>query len=327
MKVLYEFAITPEVFDVSVVGGNPTLGRVLVELLRGLCDNGMVANLNKDRWIRHVKDDRVQRLVPDLKDKVVACLNTLQDRHRLVRHPRRVVGDPATDTEWLDLALESHGRIPFHGIVLSQNLLATCGQNNPDFMELSGSLDATQWQNRRRSLPVTKAETNYRTVLAPLLRHAKALDLVDPYMSCRNSRFFDTVRICTELLGQRGHEVLPARVHIHAGDPQRDREYQESVIDRLSAWEQQLRPIKGLHRFKVFLWGKKPGGEDFHDRHILTNQCGISVPGGLDCRNPSHSAPNTTTWNLVDEEDRRRLLQSVNPPTNLYQLLGEREVA
>jgi hypothetical protein len=234
-------------------------------------------------------------------------------------------GDPTSHNEWLDLALESHRRIAFHGIVLSQTLLETCGHNDNAFMELSTALDSPQWHNRRRSVTLTKCEADYRVALAPILRHARSVSLIDPYMSCHNSRFFDTVRMCLDLTGQRGHTPLPARIHIHAGNPQEDRDRPESVSDRLAAWERYLRPLQHPHRITVFLWGSQPGGETFHDRYILTDQCGISVPAGLDCR--TSSTPNSTTWSLLDEADRIRRLQDFDPATSPYQLLGKRELS
>jgi len=322
--LLYEFAITPDVFRADVVDANPVLGLTLVQLLHGLCDNGMLANLHKDRWIRHIRDDHVAKLSPTLRDKIITCLNVLENRYRLVRHPRLVQSDPASDNAWLDLALESHRRFALHGIVLSQVLLNTCGHNDPAFMELSIALEAPQWHNRRRSITLTKSAADYRAALAPILRYARAVSLVDPYMSCHNSRFFDTVRICLDLTGQRGHTPLPARIHIHAGDPQVDSSHSESVLARLAAWEQQLLSLQHLHRITVFLWGSHPGGQTLHDRYMLTDQCGILVPAGLDCR--TSSTPNSTTWSLLDEEDRIKRLQDFDPATSPYHLLGKREL-
>jgi hypothetical protein len=121
--VLYEFAMTPDLFDASVIGADSSLSTILVTLLRGFADNCLLANLNKDGWIRHVRENRIETLPPSLKDKLITCLNVLHDRHRLVRHPRRTTGDPVSDNDWLELALESHKRLAFHGIVLSQNLI------------------------------------------------------------------------------------------------------------------------------------------------------------------------------------------------------------
>ena len=196
--------MTPDVFDTTVVDADPTLGIVLVQLLRGMCDNGPIANLHRDRWARHVMEHRLARLSPALKDKVIACLNTLHDRHRLVRHPRRMQGDPTADSEWLELALESHRRIPFHSIILSKALLSGCGESNIVLTELSGALDSPQWQSRRRSFTLTKCDADYRAALAPILRHARTLTLIDPYMSCRDSRFFNTDKNLHRPLGSTG---------------------------------------------------------------------------------------------------------------------------
>lgn len=197
--MLYEFAMTPDVFDTTVVDGDPALGVILVQLLRGMCDNGLIANLHRDRWVRHVMEHRLTSLSPSLRDKVITCLNTLHDRHRLVRHPRRMQGDPTTDSEWLESILESHRRIPFHGIILSKALLSQCGDSTTVLTELSGALDSPQWQSRRRSSTLTKCDAEYRTALAPILRHARTLALVDPYMSCHDLRFFNTVKFVPSL--------------------------------------------------------------------------------------------------------------------------------
>src|SRR6266404_9305478 len=91
-------------------------------ILIGLCDNGLVANLHKDEWLRFIEKERLSKLTPGLRDRILSCFKVLQDRHRFVRHPRSLMTDPASDLEWLRLALESHRRTAFHGIVLTERL-------------------------------------------------------------------------------------------------------------------------------------------------------------------------------------------------------------
>ncbi len=56
-----------------------------------------------------------------------------------------------------------------------------------------------------------------------------------------------------------------------------------------------------------------------HDRFILTDQRGISTPGGLDCR--SHSQANSMNWNLLDE--MCDYADGINdPPVSLFELLA-----
>jgi len=325
--VLYEFAMTPELFEGSVANTDNSAGVILVELLRGIAENGLLANLHKDRWLRHVTEKRTITLSPALKDKVLACLSVLHSRHRLVRHPRCMAGDPDTDQDWLNLAFDSHDRIPFHAIILSQVLIDSCGRECDAFVEFFGSLDSAQWNGRRkRTLSLTKSDTDYRSALAPILRYAKSLVLIDPWLNAQESRYFDTVTICSNVMGQRGHARLQGRIDIHA-EAGKQKPYGRTVGDYLTAWEQKLRPLIAAdgHRFRVFLWESLPGSESMHDRFILTDQCGISTPGGLDCR--THSQANSTDWSLLDEDVRQRRWNEYDPPVSPFNLLGDREIS
>lgn len=325
--MLYEFAMTPDLFDASLAKTDGSAGTILVELLRGIAENGLLANLHKDRWLRHVTEKRMTSLPPALRDKVFACFSVLHDRHRLVRHPKCIAGDPDSDEEWLTLAFESHDRIPFHAIILSQLLIDSCGRACDALVEFLGSLDSAQWNARRkRTLSLTKSNADYRSALSALLRHARSLALIDPWLNSQESRYFDTVAICANVLGQRGYERLRGRIDIHV-EAGKQKPYGRTVPDHFAAWEQRLRPLitSNGHRFRVFLWESLPGSETMHDRFILTDQCGISVPAGLDCR--SHSHANSTDWSLLDEDVRQRRWNEYDPPVSPFKLLGNVEIS
>jgi len=324
--VLYEFAMTPNLFDASVIDLDPRAGVVLVELLKGIAENGLLANLHKDRWLRHVQEQRIGTLPPSLKDRILTILNLLNDRHRLVRHPKRQGGDPATDFDWLGLALDSHTWVPFHGILLSQDLIDGCGHNCEAFIEFLGSLESPQWEARRnRSLTLNKCEADYRSALAPLLRHTRVLQLIDPYMNAHESRYFTTVEICSDLMGRRVQDRLCGRIDIHA-EAKRQKPDGLTIEQHLDAWERKLRPLttRDRHRFRVHLWDCQPGGESMHDRFILTDQCAVSVPGGLDCRTHSHA--NSTNWTLLDEDARTRRWSDYDQATSPFRHVGYREI-
>ncbi len=325
--MLYEFAMTPNLFDAAVIGQDPRASVVLVELLKGIAENGLLANLHKDRWLRHVQDQRITTLPPSLKDRILTILNLLHGRHRLVRHPKRQGGDPATDYDWLGLALESHGRVPFQGILLSQDLINGCVHNCDAFIEFLGSLDSPRWEARRgRTLTLNKSAADYRSALAPLVRHARVLQLVDVYLNSQETRYFNTVDLCSELMGQRVQERLAGRIDIHA-EAKRQKPDGLTIDQYLDAWEGKLRPLvaRDHHRFRVHLWECPMGGESMHDRFILTDQCAVSAPGGLDCRAYSHA--NSTNWTLLDESARTRRWSDYDPATSPFQRVGYREVA
>ena len=316
--MLYEFAIIPDVFDSSLIDADTALGITLVELLRGICDNGLIANLNREGWARHVQAERIAHLSPALRDRIITCLNTLDNRHRLVRHPRSATGDPASEHDWLALALDSHNRIEFYAIVLSDALLTSSG-GGLGFLGFSTVLDSAPWLARRRSLTIYKTNSQYRQLLAPILRHAKSLALVDPYLNAHESRYTDVIDLCSDLMGSRAHDRLPGRIHIHTHINNQEPEGYDTNY-YLAQWTRVLTPLatRDRHRFKVFIWRGKAGAKAFHDRFILTDQCGISIPAGLDARTAS---THTTTWSLLDEEDRRTNLDDYDPTISPFQIV------
>lgn len=321
--MLYEFAMTPELFGAPFAASNKGTEYILPEILRRIAENGMLANLNKDRWSRHV-EERLATLSessPMLKGKILTCLTVLDDRHRLVRHPKSKSGDPSTDQDWLDLAFESHEKIPFDAIILSKELMENSGKESDALVDVLDSLELSQWG--RRTLSLTKTEDEYRRVLRPVLRHARSLFLVDPYMNT-DKRYFKTVELCSELLGKRAHERRKGRIRIHAlvKNQSQKSDYQKADI-YLDAWEKKLTPLRDKHghRFQVFLWDKKINSdESMHDRFVLTDQCGISVPGGLDCRG------GRTDWSLLDDDTRRVRERDYDSDTSPFEFVKSRTV-
>lgn len=53
--MLYHFAITPDAFEPAAIPANSRDAVVLVELLRGIADNGLLANLQAGAWHSTVK--------------------------------------------------------------------------------------------------------------------------------------------------------------------------------------------------------------------------------------------------------------------------------
>ena len=326
--LLHEFAMIPDVFNASALRKDRRLELIVVQILRGLSDNGLLANLYKDHWEKEVRDRILNfpQELQEVRDKLIACLKVLKDRNRLVRHPRAGEQAPSQGADWLKLAMRSHEETPFHGIILDKELAESCGLTDDALMEISRALDSSQWRTRRRSMTLKKHEADYRKQLTPILRHARTLALVDPYFNTRGPCFLKTIQLCSALMGQRPSlERRPGRIHIHT-DQRQPRETVHSPQEDLGWWENELRELnhKHGHRFKVFLWTSS--SETLHDRFILTDQCGISIPGGLDCR-PSSKA-NDTVWSLLDEEDRRVWLQKFDPDAraNPYEYVDSREV-
>jgi hypothetical protein len=64
----------------------------------------------------------------------------------------------------------------------------------------------------------------------------------------------------------------------------------------------------------AYIWEERPGGQQFHNRAILTNYCAIEVPNGLDLAVSSGSSDRLT---VLDSAEHDRLQQDLglNSPT------------
>ena len=174
-SLFYEYAITPDVFD-AYMCGDPRLEVILPELLKGISKNGMIANLNKDGWIKHLDN---YCLPADASIELKVLLKRLKDRNRLVRHPKAENGDPSNDMEWFSLALESHRHIKFDGIIATKQVMETSRVASADIIDCRNVLSSPQWESRRGTLTLQSCEPYYRPVIDPILRHAKSLIIVD----------------------------------------------------------------------------------------------------------------------------------------------------
>lgn len=330
-RLFYEYAITPDVFHGNFIGADIRLEIILSELLKGICDNGMIANLNKDSWLKAIINERLPSIMsPGFRDTLRRLLNKLEDRHRLVRHPKSTHGNPSTDIEWFKLALEAHQHIMFDGIIASSPILAACGESCNEFLDIMNVLDSSVWTGRRRTLTLNACEPYYRPVLDPILRHAKSLIIVDPYFSPHEKKFRNFLNICIEQMGKRSASKLPGRIQIHTGDPSADRNHPESVNERLNAWEKCIKknpfPTAIPHKITIFIRKKKDdrNGRRFHDRFILTDQCCIDIPMGTDTY--YEQTPNHTTWALLDYEDMLEKSKEIDPAMNIYDTIGKRMI-
>ena len=316
--MFYEFAITPEIFGAPFLTRNDAHPVILTQLLQGICENGMISDLNKSVW----RKDIARRIgeVPSQKTKtdLMTLLSVLNDRNRLVRHPK-VQDEPKGDLEWLKLARQAHERAPLDAIMISSKLLVLSGMTEELLVKMEEALDAPVWMARKRSETIRKQEEDYRGLLPKVLRHAKRLYLIDPYFRPDRRRWKDTIKICASLMGQRGGVPLQGIIEIHTGDPSDRRTPQEET----QAWKQWKRAEfdrQYAHTLLVSMWRRRlDNGEPLHDRFLITDQVGFSIAGGLDCLREPFGVPADTIWTLMDEEDRQLWLRKFRVGTSPFE--------
>ena len=88
--MLYQFAVTPEVFHPDVIEEYPALESAIGFILEALSHNGMIANLHGGEWHKLVAGrllPALGRTLPELQADVRKYLELLERRDRLIFHP------------------------------------------------------------------------------------------------------------------------------------------------------------------------------------------------------------------------------------------------
>jgi len=302
--MLYEIAITPDVFDAAHVSRDRAHGVEVRELLRQMLVNGLIADLDKGGWRTTVDADLGDWGDPAAKDKVIALINQLGRHHRLVRHPKRLEGRPTSQDHWLRLIQDSHRRVGFDWIVTGEDFCPDDWRPIGNVMSLTGILNAEAFEGRRRSRTVRLCEQDYEPALVPLLRHAKSLDIVDPFLKPSHGgteRLNRFVELCANTMGNRGHALLPGVIRLHMS-PNKIRPTR-STDALLCEWRERLERFRQrsrtLHTFHVVAWGMSPDDEELHDRFLLTDQYG--VVSGNSFTSGKTETTRKTGWTLLDD--------------------------
>lgn len=336
--MFYEFSLMPDIFDPELLYCDQLAETVVTTLLDGMAHNGMIADLHKGRFRKHIgelvgaipDEDPEQNRKSPRKD-IQECLELLDARNRFVRHPKSQAGDPDPPADWLNLAMLSHAKLPFDGMVMCDDLYASAGMAGHAQAEvLSKALRAPFWIGRKPDVTLEKRKGQFAAALAPILRHAKAVSIIDPYINPGVKRWLNIIELLGQLVGRQansGPSSWRPRIHIHAGDCTKE-PGAPTPANRLNVWGQELDKLPRSFRVTVFIWGKDISKPDMHDRYVITNQCGITCPGGLDCypdNSSSDEAKATSTWTLMGEDSRVQHLGEFDENTGLYRLLDKRE--
>lgn len=312
--MLHEYALMPDIFDPTDLYCDELCEVILFTLLSGMSKHSMVADLHKGELRTHLGMLVSQIPNPDPENKrksprkdIETCLKMLDSRNRFVRHPRSQNGTPGDNSDWLSLALASHGKLPFDGLIMGDDLYNEKGMSTvAEATTFRRALKSSGWVDHEMDVTLKKRKSEFERALIPVLRHAKKITLIDPFINPGVSRWLNIIDIIKRCTGQQAHagpSAWKCRIHIHAGNPEKERTAQ-SPADRLNLWANAMNGLPASFDVTVSLWENDAFGVDLHDRFLITNQCGVACPGGLDCyedTSTSAKAEVTSTWFLIGE--------------------------
>jgi len=303
--MLTEYALVPDIFD-STCYSNPDLcGIYLQSLKEPLLQEALVRDLRSGEWGAYIS-----RNLQNLHIKTKEIYTKLSIQNRLRPFNPSLNSAPATYHDWCLESLASHQVESLTGIITSSSLINSF-QNDSAVASIEQLSAAPWWQNRSPSMRLCRNTSNYLVSLKLILGHANSFMFIDPHLDPSQRRYKDF----NQLLQSIQRTVCTPQIEIHrvcyvGSGPARQ------IISNTD-WEQAFRSSLPSSLFsakisvEIFIW------DDFHDRYLITDIVGISMPNGFDT---SNNPRDITTWTRLGRKERDDIQREFDPSSNRHTL-------
>lgn len=299
MALLAEYAITPDVFDVSSYSSEEVCSARLELLREVFLNEGLLRDLRGGEWsLLFAGSGRAWHA------RATQMVRKLGSQRRLIKRASGLPQLPVTDAEWCEEALASHAQINLTGIIASDTV-ASAHEEQTVVAAVSRLPSASWWARRSSSVHLNRNLVEYGAALDLVLQHANSIMLIDPHFDPSQSRYQDAVTLLA-VAGSRSPRPL---VEIHRvawlGDG-RDKRSRVADVEALLRGPLKAAAAGSGLTFEVFLW------DDFHDRYLISDLVGISAPNGFD----TTTASGFTTWTRLGRPDRDHVQREFDPASS-----------
>jgi hypothetical protein len=297
--MLAEYALVPDIFDNASYSSTALCDVYLSQLKGVLLEEALVRDLRGGEWSGYFKQgiDRWHQRAKELHKKLVQ-----QKRLRSVPPARQQ--NAVTDGDWCIEAIASHAAEPLNGIIAA-NVLAAQFRQQPAVVSIERLPSALWWQQRSPSVRLARTIDSYLECLRLVLGHANSLMFIDPHLDPDKQGYSGF----GALLAAAARPVSQPLIEIHrvcyegSGPGRRivpNTEWCERFRDGLGPALARVRVS-----VEVFIWN------DFHDRYLITDLIGISVPNGFDV------GDQLTTWTRLGRSDRDDIQREFDPAVQM----------
>ena len=283
-----EYAVTPDVFDSNCYASEELCAARLENIREALLSEGIVRDLRNGAWSQLFmnQDRQWHRRAKELVRK-------LASQNRMNVFTPQLSGAPTADSEWCDEALATHGIEPLAGIIVTDSVSSGYkGQSIVAPIDKLGS--APWWSKRSPSMRLDRSFKDYQNALSLILKKANSIMFIDPHLDPTQPRYQGFITLLKAASNRSPAPLIEIHRVCYRGSGQdRQIDIPQLEADFRNALTEPLTEV-GLN-VEIFLW------DDFHDRYVLSDLVGISLPNGLDTTKKSNS---TTTWTRLGRSDR-----------------------
>ena len=310
MPLLADYAITPDVFDVTSYSNDEVCAARLETIREAMLTEGIVRDLRNGQWrsLFESGDRAWHRRGTELVKK-------LATQGRLIQYGPELPNSPCDDQSWCAEALATHASRPLNGGVIVTETVKAGYANNPLVSRIDRLSSTPWWAARSSSVQLARTLTDYQKHLDPVLRCSNSIMFIDPHLDPMRKGYGQFGAL---LALSGGREPAPTiEIHRVCYESSGDKRWFPMEEDE-SYFECRFRDelasslcTAGL-RAEVFIW------DDFHDRYLISNLIGILLPNGFDTggRYPS------THWTRLGRPDRDNIQREFDPSSNRRKLYG-----
>lgn len=256
-----EYAVEP-----AAIGADWNTFRFLIEKFG--FDKGRLISRLPHKWEKKVLAAAKDAGISDIK--MASMIERLKNSKKI-----RVVDfgrayDP--ETTWIDNAIREHATRPFRAIICT-NKPVGCGEalTSVDCDEENALIEAPI------SRDVARVADAISDALFGLVAPATEIDIVDPFFDLRPAEgdFMGPLATLLAKLSGAGFRGKTIRVHFRTHDTRPPDNLVVRDAPRLTGGM-----IPYGYKLQLFEWAEIAGGEDFHDRFVLTNAGGLMIGAG-----------------------------------------------
>lgn len=294
--MLEEYALLPDIFDQTAYSNPAFIEMCLPHLKEPILQEALVRDLCDGGWSAYclANAGSLHRLCKEI-------LRKLQQNNRLRRFPRQNGTAPASNLDWCQEALVAHAVEPLQGIIAGH---ATKQQiAAPEVASIEKLTGTPWWQARSPSVTVDRKTADYLKVLDRVLRQANSLMFIDPNLDPSSHNYRDFVQLLIPLAQRTPHP----RIEIHRSFCNGDGPARTfpTEVDWKSAFSQLGNQLAahGLTA-EVFFW------DDFHERYLIADVIGVSVPAGFDVTGKPNDC---STWGRLGRDDKDMIQRLFDP--------------
>jgi len=304
-SIFKEVTFTPSVFDKNIALESERKFEKLLNILEDIVDSGIIIGISR-KWQIKVNDS-INKYEDNERSELKEIFNRLGDRVRLVSYPiSKDFGD--NEDMWIYQAEQISKKRAFDIIVASKDTSST---------KQIDSLDRRFFKNK--GAKVGKQSRDFMNkMLSPILSYAEVVTIIDPYFSFNHKRFLDALEIiCKNLANHHGIKdkgIIDIHTSIKAMKINGEFKWQEAY-----SWSKIIKGYENKyeHPITLTIWEEVKKKDEWHERWIITNQCGISMGKGSDISEWTDS-----TWSLLDWEELPDIANKFDKNRNIYNYIS-----